>query len=135
MMTLRTVRDFIAGLNFTDEDHVYMGILDSKPSQAIGVYNLNRHDSWSTAIGGDELRSYGIKNISVLIHWSMDHEETETVAASLFERLRSVREETVNNVRIKFIMPLVDGPQDVGTDDSGIYEQVIEAAVVFEKGE
>ena len=34
---------------------------------------------------------------------------------------------------IKFIQPLYE-PQDVGTDDSGIYEMVIEAAVIYEKG-
>ena len=39
---------------------------------------------------------------------------------------------TINNKTIKFIQPLYE-PQDVGTDDSGIYEIVIEMAVIFEK--
>jgi len=135
MMTLRTVRDYVAGLGFTSDDHVYMGLLESKPEHAIGVYNLSRMDTYRTAIGGDALRSYGVKNVSILVHWSDDHEETEALACALFDRIRSAREETVNNETIKFIMPLTDGPQDVGTDDSGIFEQVIEAAVIYAKGE
>ena len=33
---------------------------------------------------------------------------------------------------IKFVLPVYD-LQDIGVDDSGIYEMVIELAVIFEK--
>lgn len=39
---------------------------------------------------------------------------------------------TVNDETIKFILPVYD-LQDIGVDDSGIYEMVIELAVIFEK--
>lgn len=38
----------------------------------------------------------------------------------------------MNNAKIKFIQPLYE-LQDVGTDDAGIYEMVLEAAVIYEK--
>ena len=39
---------------------------------------------------------------------------------------------TINNETIKFFQPLYD-IQDVGTDDAGIYEMVIEGVVIYEK--
>ena len=51
----------------------------------------------------------------------------------MFEVLRRVRDAEINKETIKFIQPLYE-PQDVGTDDSGIYEMVIEAVVIYKKG-
>ena len=39
----------------------------------------------------------------------------------------------LNDATIKFFQPLYE-IQDIGTDDAGIYEMVIEAAVIFQKG-
>ena len=52
----------------------------------------------------------------------------------MFSAVLDTREASINNTKIKFIQPLSD-IQDVGTDDSGIYEMVIEAAVIYGKGE
>ena len=49
-------------------------------------------------------------------------------------KLRAMRDATINNVTIKFFQPFYPG-QDVGTDDAGIYEMVIEGAFIFEKKE
>ena len=43
-----------------------------------------------------------------------------------------MRDAEVNEEKIKFFMPMYE-PQDIGTDDDGIWESVIEAAVIFEK--
>ena len=50
----------------------------------------------------------------------------------LFEKVRSARNVSINNEMIKFIQPLYE-LQDVGVDDAGIYEMVIEMAVVYDK--
>ena len=50
----------------------------------------------------------------------------------MFEAVRATRNATVNDETIKFILPVYD-LQDIGVDDSGIYEMVIELAVIFEK--
>lgn len=44
------------------------------------------------------------------------------------------RDVNVNNETIKFFQPLYD-VQDVGTDDAGIYEMVIEGVFIYEKKE
>ena len=104
-MTLADVRDYVESLKLAD--HVYMGKMPDKQDKSIGVYNSKHQYAYSTAIGGPDLQSYGTKYVTLLVHWTRSPRETEEAAAALFE--------------------------DVGTDDAGIYEMVIEAAVIYQK--
>ena len=79
------------------------------------------------------MESYGTKYVTLLVHWNKSLRDTEKAAMTLFEAVRAAREVTINNKTIKFIQPLYE-IQDVGTDDAGIFEMVIEAAVIYEKG-
>jgi len=128
---LEDVKDFIKSLNLSE--HVYMGKLDSKKEMSIGVYHSKREMPYTTAIGGPSLRSYGVKSVSLLVHWNKSPRDTENAAKALFEALRDTRESKINNSTIKFIQLLYDEPIDVGTDDNGVYEMVIDAAVAFKK--
>ena len=132
-MLLADVRDYIGELKISD--HVYMGKLDAKKEKSIGVYNSKHEHPYKTAIGGPELESYGTKYVTLLVHWNKSPRDTEKAANDLFDTIRQAREVTVNNMLIKFIQPLTDDPVDVSTDDAGIYEMVIEAAVIYRKGE
>lgn len=129
-MMLSDVRDYIASLNLAD--HVYMGKLDAKQEKSVGVYNSKHTHTYKTAIGGPSLESYGAKYVTLLIHWNQSPRETETAAIALFEAIRDTTEVMVNNKTIKFIQPLYE-LQDIGTDDAGICEMVIEAAVIYAK--
>ena len=80
------------------------------------------------------MESYGTKYVTLLVHWNKSPRDTEGAALKLFEAVRNAEEVTINESKIKFIQPLYD-IQDVGTDDAGIFEMVIEAAVIYEKGE
>ena len=134
-MTLADVRDYIASLNITEPQKVYMGKLDAKPDKTIGVYHSKHQHTYKTAIGGAFLESYGTKYVTLLVHWNKSPRDTEKAATALFEALTATREAQINNDEtIKFIQPLYE-IQDVGTDDSGIYEMVIEAAFIYAKGE
>lgn len=134
-MTLADVRDYIASLNITEPQKVYMGKLDAKPDKTIGVYHSKHQHTYKTAIGGASLESYGTKYVTLLVHWNKSPRDTEKAATALFEALTATREAQINNDEtIKFIQPLYE-IQDVGTDDSGIYEMVIEAAFIYAKGE
>ena len=123
-MMLSDVRDYVESLGISK--NVYMGKLPDKPEKSIGVYN--------TAIGGSHLEGYGEKPVTILVHWNRSPRDTEKAATELFEKLRAARNTEINNETIKFIQPLYE-IQDVGTDDAGIYEMVIEVAVIFEKKE
>lgn len=129
-MMLSDVGDYIESLGLAD--YVYTGKLDVKQDKSIGVYNSSHTVAYQTAIGGPALQSYGSKYVTLLVHWNRSPGETEKAAAALFEAVRDAREVTINNETIKFIQPLYE-IQDVGTDDAGVYEMVIEAAVIYEK--
>lgn len=133
-MTLADVRDYIASLNIAEPQKIYMGKLDAKPDKTIGVYHSKHQHVYKTAIGGTSLESYGTKYVTLLVHWNKSPRDTEKAATALFEALTTTREAQINNETIKFIQPLYE-IQDVGTDDSGIYEMVIEAAFIYAKGE
>lgn len=129
-MMLSDIRDYIDSMNLAE--HVYMGKMDAKQKKSIGVYNSKHQHAYSVAIGGPELESYGTKYVTLLVHWNESPRDTEKATVSLFNAVRTAREININNETIKFIQPLYE-IQDVGTDDAGIYEMVIEAAVIYEK--
>ena len=132
-MMLSDIRDWVESLGITSS--VYMGKLDAKQDRSIGVYNSKHEHAYKTAIGGPEMESYGTKYVTLLVHWDKSPRDTEKAAMALFEAVRGTREVTINNEIIKFIQPLYE-LQDVGTDDAGICEMVIEAAIIYErKGE
>ena len=133
MLYLEDIRDYIASLNITDDEHVYMGKMDNKREKSIGVYHLNRASPQKIPLGGLKNSSYDTKNISVLIHWNKSPRETEKASVKLFNMLSEAEEETINQKKIKFISLLTDEPKDVGTDDDGVYEMVIEAGFIYER--
>ena len=128
-MTLSDIRDYIETLT---QGAVYVGPIPDKPEKMVGVYNSNHQHEYKVAIGGPQLESYGTKYVTLLVHWNKSQHETEKAATALFDAVRTTRDAQVNNETIKFILPVYD-LQDIGTDDSGIYEMVMELAVVFEK--
>lgn len=129
-MMLRDIRDYMESLGLAD--YVYMGTMDEKNEKSIGVYNSKHQYPYTPPIGGMKMRSYEIKHITLLIHWTRSPTETEQAANKVFTALTETNEVTVNDKVIKFIQPLYDA-QDIGTDEKGIYEQVIEAAFVCRK--
>ena len=114
-MMLSDIRDYIAGLDMAEQ--CYMGKLDAKKDNSIGCYHLRRSGSSHIPLGGRSNATYDILPVSILIHGSR------------------YAVETVNNQTIKFCRMLVPEPQDVGTDDNGIYEMVIETEFYTEKEE
>lgn len=130
-MRLSDIRDYIASLGISD--NIYMGTLPVKQDESIGVYNSKHQQAYSVCIGGASLASYEAKYVTLLIHWNKSPAESEETAQRLFEALRDVREVTINQETIKFVQLLYEA-QDVGKDDSGICEWVIEAVFICKKG-
>ena len=128
-MTLSDIRDYIETLT---QGAVYIGPIPDKPEKIVGVYNSKHQHEYKVAIGGPQLESYGTKYVTLLVHWNKSQRETEKAGKALFEAVRATRNATVNHETIKFVLPVYD-LQDIGVDDSGIYEMVIELAVIFEK--
>lgn len=130
-MMLADVRDYIGSLGIAEA--VYMGKMDGKPDQAIGVYNSKHEHVYQTALGGKQNQSHGFKYVTLLVHWNKSPRDTEKAAKTLFSALEGAREVTISEETIKFIQLLVNEPVDTGTDDAGVYEMVIEAAFIYER--
>lgn len=133
MLGIGDVRDYVAGLGVAADDHVYCGKLDAKKNESIGIYHLKRGENPNIPIGGIHNSSYRIKPISILIHWNKSPVDTERVSEELFIALLKTRDMTVNGKTIKFIRMLVPEPVDVGTDDNGNFEMVIEMEIYYER--
>lgn len=133
-MYLDDVREYVASLGIAADDNVYTGKLDGKKDRSIGVYHLDRSSGNPVVpIGGMSNSSYGVKPISILIHWNKSPRDTEIVSQGLFNALRDTRNTEINDQKILFTKMLVDEPKDVGTDDSGIFEMVIQLEIYYER--
>lgn len=116
-------------------DYFYIGKLDNKKEKSIGVYQLQNNTLDNIAIGGIENTKILKKPVSILIHWNKNAKETELKAFELYYKLINSRNFTINNIKVNFIKMLVDEPVDVGTDNSNVYERVIQAIFYYEKEE
>lgn len=131
MITLADIRDWLKGLEAAE--HYYIGKLDNKRDKSVGVYSLNRSAPPVTAIGGAEQSTYNIKPVSVLIHWNKNADETEKAALNLFNKLLNIKNFQINGTQIYYIKLNVPEPVDVGTDEKGVYERVIEIDLYYKR--
>lgn len=131
MITLAEVRDWIK--TFNAANNYYIGKLDNKQENSIGIYQRKTIDGPRVAIGGRSLASYEVKSISILIHWNKNANETEKRAQYLYNRLFEAESVVIGETPIKMIALLQNEPVDVGTDDNNVYERVIELDLYYER--
>lgn len=129
MITLANIRDWLKTIS--NAENYYIGKLDNKQDKSIGVYSLRRSAPPITALGNNS--TYDIKSVSVLIHWTKNADEAEQAALQLLDSLRNLRNLTINNTSIYCLKLNVAEPVDVGTDDKGVYERVIEFDLYYER--
>lgn len=131
MITLAEVRDWIK--TFNAANNYYIGKIDNKQENSIGIYQRKTIDGPRAAIGGRSLASYDVKSISILIHWNKNANETEKRAQYLYNRLFEAESVVIGGTPIKMIALLQNEPVDVGTDDNNVYERVIELDLYYER--
>lgn len=133
MLPIKDIRGYIASLDIAADDHVYIGKLDSKKQKSIGVYSRPVNGSPNIALGGLACTTYVTKPVSLLIHWNKNAHESEETAYLLFDKLQRVTSLTIGNTPINYLRLMVPEPQDVGTDDNGVYEYVIWLDFIYER--
>ena len=131
MITLAEVRDWIK--TFNAANNYYIGKIDNKQENSIGIYQRKTIDGPRVAIGGRTLASYDVKSISILIHWNKNANETEKRAQYLYNRLFEAESVVIGGTPIKMIALLQNESVDVGTDDNNVYERVIELDLSYER--
>ncbi|ASA26358.1 hypothetical protein B9T62_16910 [Paenibacillus donghaensis] len=109
----------------------YIGKIDSSKTQCIGLYNINAGTP-VLAIGGLENTSYAVKAVSILVHWSKNADTAERKAQEVYAALFG-QSGVIGGKRVIAFNMRTPEPVDVGTDDAGIYEHVIETTIYYER--
>ena len=132
MIALADIRDWLKSFGLFD--NYYIGRIDSKKKNSLGVYNLQdagRHE----VIGG--LKVYEKTGVSLLIHGDTNKANTERKAWDLYNAIESVsKNENIliaKEKKVFFIELLNNEPIDVNQDADSVYEYVIEMNIYFEK--
>lgn len=133
MLTLDDIRGYIGGLGIAEDGNIYIGKLNGKRDRSIGVYHRQGSGPPVMALGGYDYNSYGIRRISLLLHWDRDARASEQAAYKLYEKLRSESSLSIGDTPINCIILQVPEPVDTGTDDKGVYEYVIWLDFVYGK--
>lgn len=133
MLQLTEIRQWIASLGIAEDQHVYIGKLDNKQQKSIGVYGRNGSGSPGIALGGLDCTTHDTKRLSLLVHWTTRKAESEVAAYELFEKLRNVSSLNIGDTHINYLRLMVPEPQDVGSDDGGVYEYVIWLDLIYER--
>lgn len=132
MIALSAIRDWLKSFNLFD--NYYIGRLDSKKKNSLGVYNL-QDTGRREVIGG--LKIYEKKGVSLLIHGDTNKDRTEKKAFELYNILESLISSCeypqISGKGVYFIELLNNQPVDVEQDSDSIYEYVIELNIYFEK--
>lgn len=132
MIALADIRDWLKSFGLFD--NYYIGRIDSKKKNSLGVYNL-QDAGRREVIGG--LKVYEKKGVSLLIHGDTNKANTERKAWDLYNAIESVsKNENIliaKEKKVFFIELLNNEPIDVNQDADSVYEYVIEMNIYFEK--
>ena len=129
-MILSDIKDWLKTLNVAE--HYYTGKLDNKQDKSLGVYQRDAGRP-GIAIGGLECTKHAVKRVSLLLHWNENAKETEIAAMELYDKLTKAVRPTIGEEQVYCIMMQTAEPEDVGTDDNGIYERVIWMDIYHER--
>ena len=129
MIYLSDIRDWLKSA--TNAEYYYIGKLDNKQDKSIGVYSLRQSGVPTRAIGSES--TYNTISVSLLIHHNNNARETDEFARKLYETLYGIKNVKINEHKIYMIELLTEEPVDVGTDDNGVYERVIEVKFYYER--
>ncbi len=133
MLALTDIRQWISSLGIAADGNVYIGKLDNKKQKSIGVYGRGTSGPPQIALGGIDCTTYATRPISLLVHWTKGKPESEAAAYELFEKLLNISSLDIAGTHINHLRLMVPEPQDVGTDDDGVYEYVIWLDLIYQR--
>lgn len=110
----------------------YVGKIDAKKEQCIGLYNTTGAPQ-RMAVGGLPNTGYVVKAVSILIHWSRNADTAERKAQEVYAALFGVSNAQIGGKRVVMFRLPQSQPINVGADGEGIYEYVIEVHIYHER--
>lgn len=130
-MTLAEIRDWLKTFNIAE--NYYIGRLENKKEYSLGVYEGVATGRPVIAIGGRQNSSYDVRAVSLLLHWNRSKNESEIAARELWDKLIEVNNEDAGENHIQYLQMTVPEPVGVGTDESGVYEYVINFKLYYRR--
>lgn len=126
-----TIKQFIAWLKIKAPGvSFFNSCIDKNLAQCVGVYARKNGPAQPQAVGGRS--SYGIKAITLLVHWTTNADTCEIKANEILELFRTAgTSETIGTTTGYFLAP--NDPIDVGTDDAGIFEKTFDVNLYYRK--
>lgn len=131
-MTTEAVLAWVKTLPIKPE-HYYCGTLNDKKNKSFGVYQLKDQRSRDVALGGMANTKTATKGISILVHWTQSTRATEDMAAALYNNLAAAQDIVIGGQKVNYIQLLHNESIDVGADENGICERVIEFIIHYER--
>lgn len=128
-MKLSDVREWLRSLE-AKADHYYCGALDSKRECSIGIYQNKRRADRLVALGRST--KHRVKRVSLLVHWNNNSSDTEQFAQQLYDELCEVGTADIAGAQVSYIELKTDEPIEIGQDDSGVFERVIELDIHYQ---
>lgn len=130
-MTLLDIANLLAKI--LDMKDVFAGNIDGNLPECIGVYNSKRAGKNRICIGGKACTKTKEKDISILIHHTDNPTFAEKQAEKVLDILSDIRNEPTEGGTVRFMA--LNEPQNVGRDERGICEYVIETTIYYEESE
>lgn len=113
-------------------DNYYCGVMNKKKDRSFGVYQLSRRKN-EVAIGGRDPTKTHTHGVSALVHWNNSTRQTQRTAIDLYNAVASAVHPEIGSYRAKYIQMQHNEPIDVGMDESGVCEYVIEFVIYYEE--
>lgn len=129
MITLAAVRDWLK--TRIDCPQWYIGKIDGKKPQCIGLYNATGAPP-VLAVGGVDKTGYAVKSVSILVHWGNNADKAEQKAQEVYAALLG-QTAVIGGKPVAMFSMRSGEPINVGTDSEGIYEYVIETSIYYER--
>lgn len=109
----------------------YAGTMDGRKEKTVSVYRDSTGAPRNIAVGGEGCTKNASCRVSVLLHWSASGKESETAADLLYRQLVQARNVAVGAHAVTYLELPYDAPMNVGIDENGIREYVIDLVIHY----
>lgn len=128
-MATPTILQVIDWLITKDAGPFFGGFINKDLDQCVGVYDRPNGRDQPAAIGGS---GYGVKSLTVLVHWSNDSDVCEKKAKQLIDYFRSAGTTEVIGDTTGWFTAQRD-PVGIGRDARGIFERTFDVEVYYRR--
>lgn len=128
-MTNKQVLDWLKTI-FPDVETWGISSINKNKNKVIGVYSRRNGQLQPYAMGGS---SYGIKAITLLIHWGDSATPCEEQSLRMYNKLQQCTNEIIGNNRSWIVSRQL--PVQLGTDDTGKFEATLDFDIYYRKAE